>query len=1085
MQKVLNILFSTRLSAVLFVVFFAAIGIATFVEEAYDTITAKIAIYDAAWLEVVMLLMTINFLGNIVRYRLYRKEKIGTLTFHLAFILVLVGAGITRYSGYEGLMPIREGKSSNTVWSSDPYFQVRVGDTKKRLDYTKLLYLSDAPWIDNSLEMDVSFEGSPEVKFRYKDFIKNAVETVEFSKEGVESIQLVALAGGKPDTIYVRVGEEVLIGNIPVSFENLKNPDAILVVRSDSGYVMKSPRAINRLSMKTQVWDTLGAQEFVPLNRKHLHRVGGAAFVLFGTPKIIKKLHKGKEGEEGVDVLIVESEYKGNKRDLVLSGGVGSTPAYQEFVQDDIYYRVGYGAKPIILPFSVRCNDFVLDRYPGSGSPSSYMSKVSIIDNRNNFEQDYDIFMNNVLDYGGFRFFQSSYDPDEGGTRLSVNHDTLGTWFSYLGYIFLGLGFFLALMLPGSRFGELRKKIRSSFKKRSALSVVILALIVVCSSNDLAAQYGREELNQKEVSNDGHDHSGHNHASHNHQEHRSAAVDSASAYSFPDQNHVSVEHAQKLGKLIVLAENGRFEPVNTLAYDFAHKIARAEKFKLRDGSFAGPMQFFADMMVNPGYWMEQKIIYIKKNTGLQKLIGVGNDVKYLAFIDLVDEYGNNVIGEDVEKAFQKDKGKQNVLDKELIKVNEKLNLIASHLNSNLLTVFPVPGMEDAKWVNWNDSLASIPTSETGKVNSRIMMAGYIISVLKGAKTGEYTDADKVLKSIIDRQRNVTSASILPSEEMVDIEASYNQKDIFGKLKYAYALLALVLLVLAMIEVMAAKPPLWVKWALNVGALLFVCCFLYHTYGMGLRWYLTGHAPWSNGYEALVTISWGGVLAGLIFKKYSNLTMASTALLAFFILMTAGHSQYDPQLGPLEPVLKSYWLVIHVAVITISYGFFGLGFILSLKTLLISLFRNGENMKRYNLLIGELTSINELTLIVGVAMATIGTFLGGVWANESWGRYWGWDQKETWALVIVLTYGWILHFRLIPGFRGSIAFNIGSLWGFSSVIMTFVGVNYYLSKGLHSYAAGDTPAFPIWAWIMIFALAVFSLVAVFNEKRLKK
>ena len=134
-------------------------------------------------------------------------------------------------------------------------------------------------------------------------------------------------------------------------------------------------------------------------------------------------------------------------------------------------------------------------------------------------------------------------------------------------------------------------------------------------------------------------------------------------------------------------------------------------------------------------------------------------------------------------------------------------------------------------------------------------------------------------------------------------------------------------------------------------------------------------------------------------------------------------------------------------------------------------------------IRDLTIINEQSMTIGFFLLTVGTFLGGVWANESWGRYWGWDQKETWALVIVLCYAWILHFRFIPGFRGKIAFNVGSLWGFSSVLMTFVGVNYYLSKGLHSYAAGDTPAFPVWAWVMIVLLAILSFVAVFQQPHL--
>ena len=134
------------------------------------------------------------------------------------------------------------------------------------------------------------------------------------------------------------------------------------------------------------------------------------------------------------------------------------------------------------------------------------------------------------------------------------------------------------------------------------------------------------------------------------------------------------------------------------------------------------------------------------------------------------------------------------------------------------------------------------------------------------------------------------------------------------------------------------------------------------------------------------------------------------------------------------------------------------------------------------IITELTHTNEMTITIGLALATIGTFLGGIWANESWGRYWGWDAKETWALVIVLTYAIILHFRLIPGMKSKFVFNVASIVAFSSVLMTFIGVNYYLYKGLHSYARGDTPVFPMWAWITIASIFALILIAGWNKKR---
>jgi cytochrome c-type biogenesis protein CcsB len=255
--------------------------------------------------------------------------------------------------------------------------------------------------------------------------------------------------------------------------------------------------------------------------------------------------------------------------------------------------------------------------------------------------------------------------------------------------------------------------------------------------------------------------------------------------------------------------------------------------------------------------------------------------------------------------------------------------------------------------------------------------------------------------------------------------------------------------------------------------------------MILRWYLTGHAPWSNGYESLILVAWGGLLAGFSFVRYSKITLAATALLAFFTLMTASHSSYDPQLTNLQPVLKSYWLIIHVATLTISYGFLGLGFILGMMNVFLTLFKTVKNRLQLDLLISELTSINEMNLIIGLVLATVGTFLGGVWANESWGRYWGWDAKETWALIIVIAYTLVLHLRFIPRLKSAFVFNVASVIAFGSVIMTFIGVNYYLSKGMHSYAAGDTPAFPLWGWITILSVIALMIFAGLRQRFINK
>ncbi|MEC9209913.1 MAG: cytochrome c biogenesis protein CcsA, partial [Bacteroidota bacterium] len=176
-----------------------------------------------------------------------------------------------------------------------------------------------------------------------------------------------------------------------------------------------------------------------------------------------------------------------------------------------------------------------------------------------------------------------------------------------------------------------------------------------------------------------------------------------------------------------------------------------------------------------------------------------------------------------------------------------------------------------------------------------------------------------------------------------------------------------------------------------------------------------------------------------------------------------------------PVLKSYWLMIHVAIITASYGFFSLGAILGLIALWLIIFTSSTNKFKLRKTLTELTIINEKTLEIGLFMLTIGTFLGGVWANESWGRYWGWDPKETWALVSVLIYAFVLHMRFIPFLRSQLIFNTVSMFAIWTIIMTYFGVNYYLS-GLHSYAAGDPMPIPTFVYYLLALMIVTALIA---------
>ncbi|MGB5384927.1 MAG: cytochrome c biogenesis protein CcsA [Lutimonas sp.] len=289
------------------------------------------------------------------------------------------------------------------------------------------------------------------------------------------------------------------------------------------------------------------------------------------------------------------------------------------------------------------------------------------------------------------------------------------------------------------------------------------------------------------------------------------------------------------------------------------------------------------------------------------------------------------------------------------------------------------------------------------------------------------------------------------------------------------LASLVLFILVIIHIF--KDNKLLRLLIKISSISILLLFLYHTAGLAIRWYISGHAPWSNGYESMIYVAWATMLFGFAFGRKSPLTLASTTFVTSMLLMVAHWNWMDPSIGNLVPVLDSYWLMVHVAIIVASYGPFTISMILGLLALLLYIFTNSNNKKKIKLAIDEITVINEMSLTIGLVMLTIGNFLGGMWANESWGRYWGWDPKETWALISIMVYSFILHMRLIPGLKSKYTFNLMAVFGFASILMTYLGVNHLLS-GLHSYAAGESAPIPneIWGWLIFSAIiSIFAFI----------
>ena len=1063
--------------AVLLFLMAASIGVATFVENSYDTITAKVLIYNAKWFEVILFLLLLNFLNNIKKYNLLSLKKWSILMLHVGFIIALIGSFVTRYVGFEGVMIIKEQpvvdgvvsvqddlKVSN-IYSTEPYFQVQANDDSIKFTGDKQHYFSQLASSD--LSMNFSFPNKGDVSINVVNRIKNAEEVFLKDEPGGELYLHVVLPGR--ENLYLKSGSVKVVGSYAYSFNNNERADAIRFFYDENELQIYAPFEMYRTDMaKLSVADrqkdmsqiprdTILTNELNVISSRNLISFFDQQIMISSVEEKAKLQWQSTENDEFPDALelnvcINKGTINETCVNQIILGKAGIRP-FNNFIEcGGLLFNIAYGSKQIKLPFDVGLNDFRLLKYPGSDSPSSYESDIVIYDSLNNFEQGYNVFMNHVVDYNGYRLFQSSYDwsdpqakksgLDPDTTILSVNHDFWGTWITYIGYLLLAVGLLGTLFNPNSRFVDVRRKIIKMRNKRKGIAV-FLALFV------LSFNYGQ---------------------------------DSSSAY-IP----IPANQADSMGTLMVQTFEGRIQPVHTLAYDVFHKVSKKNNFTGDDGVSLNPMQVFADLMLDKAYWLDQKIIYVKKGTGVSDSLGI--EGKYASIRDFYNEDGTEKIGSQVKTSFAKKDINKNIFDKEIIKVNERLNILIQVMDGSLLNIFPVLNDSNNTWVNWMHNYAISPLDSLNKHSSEISLSRlfwtYVTDLGNSKASNNYESANSLLLILKSYQNKTADQTIVLNEDQISREMSYNKSNLFVTVKNYYGYLSILLLLFTFWEALISERKGLVFRIINSTMWLFISLlivvFAMHTYALGLRWYITGHAPWSNGYEALTFIAWGGVFAGLLFIRNSKITLAGTALLAFFTLMTAGHSSFDPQLTNLQPVLKSYWLMIHVACITISYGFLGLGFILGLINVFnyILLRPNKKNLKT---IITELTHTNEMTITIGLALATIGTFLGGIWANESWGRYWGWDAKETWALVIVLTYAIILHFRLIPGMKSKFVFNVASIVAFSSVLMTFIGVNYYLSKGLHSYARGDTPVFPMWAWITIVVIFGLILTAGWNKKR---
>jgi cytochrome c-type biogenesis protein CcsB len=1017
----------------LLIMFAISIAVATFIENDYGILAARSKIYNSKWFEILLVVIAVNMTGRLILTRLYKKKKFTLFLFHLSFLLIILGAGLTRYFGSTGTMHIREDSVTNTMTSEETYLKIVLEDGPTIKIFEKNTMFSKG--LRNALRKKIDLEDK-RVLVELTGYIPNASESIIPDRNGEPIISLIVSNMNNHQHIFLKKGEHKLQGDLYFGFNEPAGTGAIFINHRDSGLIIRFPENVQVSSMTGDEVKEYKKGIFYPFKKGEIYSFRDNRIVLAEFyEKAITKWIRVPEDSYQTYIDVLEFSITGNKRTekVILVNQLNQRMAEKDIETDGLKVRLMYGKKLIDLPFSLHLKDFQLERYPGSMSPSSFVSEVVVIDERSEVEMPFRIFMNNVLKYKGYRFYQSSYDQDEMGTILFVNHDFFGTFFTYAGYFLVTLSIVLSVLNKNSRFRGLA--INSTTRPKNP--ALIITIILFCSGLFFPGFTGK-----------------------------------AQTFNNTEENvHIITNSLVKdFGRLLVQDKDGRIKPVNTLASDIIRKISRKVKFEGLCST-----QVFLSMLANPHYWQDVPIIKVA-NSELSGILGIKGN--YAAFNDFIDFNKGRTykIRNFVEQAYSKKPLTRNKFDKEVINVDERVNICYLIYSGSILRIFPKLGDKNLTWFSPVDAYQFVTKDDSLFVKDVFQL--YLGSINEARITGNWIKSREYLESI-KKYQQIKGKPLIPSKSKISLEILYYNLDIFKRLFLFYGLVGLFFLFLLIGRILT--PKLNNKIVITGIKYLLLAGFFAHTLGLGVRWYISGHAPWSNGYESMIYIAWITILAGFIFVKRSTLALSATAILSSLVLLIAHTSWMNPEITNLVPVLKSHWLILHVSIVTASYGFLGLGAILGLLNLILYVLKTEENKVSLQEQIVSITRIVEMTLILGLYLLIIGTILGAVWANESWGRYWGWDPKETWSLVTILIYAFIIHMRQIPGFKSRLTLNFFALTGYGSVLMTYFGVNYYLT-GLHSYAQGDPVPVPYFVYYSVLMVIMLATLAYFKDRK---
>lgn len=643
------------------------------------------------------------------------------------------------------------------------------------------------------------------------------------------------------------------------------------------------------------------------------------------------------------------------------------------------------GMKEEKLPFSLCLKKFEAKMHDGTNAVADYSSKFTVIDGDDKSEGE--VSMNNIYSHRSYRLYQSSYDEDGKGSVLAINADPYGIPVTYTGYALLFISLVWMLFDPK---GGYRKLLKSPLLKKGAL---ITALILSMGNiQTLHAESATSNL----------------------------------------QNAVlPKETAEKFGELHILY-NDRICPLQTFALDFCKKIYGARSYQ---GLTAE--QVLSGWVFYGNTWANEPFIKIKSGE-MKTAMNLPDYASLNTFFNR--EMGGYTIGQYVQEYYN---GQQDKFHQQAADIDGKIQIIMELREGVSLKVLPYtftknvkatkdPSFIKAGTTTWFSPVDKLPQAVE---HQHALYIRNVFSLLNGDVKAGNTSRVNEFFAKMKKYQEVSSGNSLPTATQYKAERINNAFPFATILFMANLTLGFIALFYTIYRMTKKREIKVLNIALPI---LLGVSFLALTFGLALRWIISGNIPMSNGYESMLTVAWFVMLISILMQLRIRIVMVFGFLISGFFLLVSHINQMDPAIGQMMPVLNSPLLSIHVSIIMMSYALLSLTFICGIMG--ICLRSHGE----------ELQALSRIFLYPALTTMGFGIFIGAIWANVSWGTYWSWDSKETWALITFMIYAVVVHTQSLPVFHKPLVYHIYITLAFLSIAMTYFGVNYFLT-GMHSYA----------------------------------